>query len=308
MTSVAQQNTQTKVVGLSARPVIKCPGGKTKLLTHITTNLPLDFENNFDLYIEPFVGGGAVFFNMAKLFSNLKLVINDSNPDIINLYKVIKEYPEVLSAALEYLQQFNNREDFEKVREAFNNRNPALENEAPMVRGELAAKFLYLNKTCFNGLIRYNSRGGFNSPFGKYKNPLIFDQDNILAVNSLFNSRRMTSISNEDFSRVVWRQATATDKTRTFYYIDPPYDPLNATSNFTAYTSQGFSIEDHLRLKRDLDEVSNWGSKFLLSAANTESMRTLFKDYNIVEVKAGRSINSCGTKRGKITELLIKNY
>jgi len=296
------KTSQNTVVESIAKPIIKCPGGKSRLLPAILSNLPEDFQQSVTLYVEPFIGGGAVFFRVANDYKNIQCLINDFNPDIVNLYKVVKDHPKALISILSRMKECNNQEFFNEVRELFNTRSSSNYIE----RIEKAARFLFLNKTCFNGLIRYNSKGGFNSPFGKYKNPLILDVENILAASELFNSKQMIAITNRDFSKTIWE--IDGPGSEVFYYLDPPYDPLNTTSNFTSYTSQGFSTRDHMRLKRDLDAIDHRGGRFLLSAANTETMRNMFEDYTIVEIKAGRAINRDGNKRGKITELLIKNY
>ena len=284
------------------KPVIKCPGGKRQLISEILTNLPGDFAEGYSTYVEPFVGGGAVFFEVARQFPNKKMIINDVNSDITNVYSSIKcNLKDLIFGLKEYDNYKNDKKEFYEIRERFN----ALKG---LQDPHQASRFMFLNKTGFNGLIRYNRKGLLNVPFGSYKNPKIFDQDHLSLISNLFNSRRVT-ILNEDFSRVIWNTMfSAKVPSSVFFYLDPPYDATNETSNFADYTPQGFSKADHLRLMADLKLIDSYGGKFLLSGANTEFMKKTFQDYNIVTIKARRSINSNKRKRGKINELLIKNY
>jgi DNA adenine methylase len=271
------------------QPFLKWAGGKRQLVPTIRKYVPRKFK----LYFEPFIGAGAVLFDLQPLTA----LINDANEELVNCYRVIKEDPEGLIAHTR--QHRNTKEYFYRLRSL--DREPGFKTLSPLDR---ASRIIFLNKTCYNGLFRVNSQGQFNVPFGKYANPVIVDEIVIRAVSRYFNEAHV-QISNDDFE-VALSGAGRGD----FVYLDPPYDPLSDTSSFTGYNLNCFGRDEQQRLQRVCDDLTRRGCKVLLSNSATEFIRELYSDtsqYTIVEVEANRNINSVGTSRGKISELLIFN-
>lgn len=290
-----------------AKPFVKWVGGKTQLLSDIESLLPKKlFEKKEITYVEPFIGGGAVLFWLLQNFSNIKhAVINDINLELINTYKTIKQQPNKLISILssfekEYISKTAERrkEYFLQQREIFNTKKEDIVTNS--------ALFIFLNKTCFNGLYRVNNNGMFNVPFGKYVNPSICNKENIILCHNLLKN---VTILQGDFSQTL---NYANEKS--FFYLDPPYKPLTKTSSFTAYSKENFSDKDQIRLHRFCNDISATGGYFLLSNSdvNTKTNKDNFFDdlysmYNIHRVLALRMVNSDITKRGKIQELMISN-
>jgi len=246
----------------------------------------------FSRYYEPFVGGGAVLFHARPK----NAIINDSNEELVNLYKVIKESPEEL---IEDLKKHKNEEKyFYEVRRIDREKEKYLE----LSNIQRASRIIFLNKTCYNGLFRVNSSGEFNSPFGRYKNPNIVNDVTIKAVGN-YLSKNNIQILNTDYEK-----SLSKIRKRAFVYFDPPYDPISDSSSFTGYTKNGFDRTEQERLKKVCDKLNDKGVKFLLSNSSTEFIRDLYKDYNIFSIKAKRAINSKGNGRGETTEVLVKNY
>ncbi len=271
-----------------AVPVVKWVGGKRQLLTEINKYIP----KKISTYYEPFVGGGAVLFSIQPQ----KAIVNDINKELINLYMVIKEKPGEL---IEELRTYKNiSEEFYRIRSV--DREEEVYSKLSDVKR--AARIHYLNKTCFNGLFRVNSSGQFNSPFGNYKNPNIVNEVTIMSVSNYFNDANIVFKSGDYADSI--KQA----RKGSFVYFDPPYDPLSDSSNFTGYTKGGFNKNEQERLKSICDKLDSKGIKFLLSNSSTKFIKDLYKDYNIVTVKAKRSINSNGDNRGEIDEILVRNY
>lgn len=270
------------------KPVVKWVGGKTQLLPEIKKVLP----DTYNTYFEAFLGGGALLFNIAPK----KAIINDFNEELVNLYKVIKNNPKELIEDLK--KHINKKEYFYSIRELDRNK----EDYEKLSDVERASRILYLNKTCYNGLYRVNSNGEFNSPFGTYKNPLICDEENILELSHYFNKNNV-KILNDDFS-IIMKYVKEND----FVYLDPPYYPLTKSASFTGYNANGFNESDQIRLKKMCDKLNTKGVKFLLSNSNTNFIKELYKDYDIIIVKAKRCINSDGKGRNNCEEVLIKNY
>ena len=271
-------------------PVLKWVGGKRQLLPEIKKHIP-----KYNTYYEPFVGGGAVMFELQP--SNI--VINDINLELMNVYSVIKNNVDDLIKELSNNKKYaNNSESFYTIREL--DREPKKYNKLTGI--EKAARILYLNKTCYNGLYRVNSLGEFNSPFGNYKNPNINNEITLKAVSKYFNEANI-KFMNTDFEKAI-KNAKKGD----FVYFDPPYAPISKTSNFTGYNEGGFGESEQERLKRVCDKLNDKGVKFLLSNSDCEYIRNLYKDYKIVTIRAKRSINSNGDGRGTVSEVLIKNY
>ncbi|MEI8390752.1 MAG: DNA adenine methylase [bacterium] len=266
-------------------PIVKWAGGKRQLLTDLKNNLP----KKFNRYFEPFIGGGALFFNLHPENS----YISDINPELINLYQVIKNNAYEL---IEDLKQHKNTEEyFYEIRNI--DRNSRYKKWSDIQK---ASRFIYMNRTCFNGLYRVNSKGEFNVPFGKYSNPRILDEVNLLNCSQLFQN---TEIRHSDFSEIL-KHVQKGD----FVYFDPPYAPLNETSSFTSYTKEGFGGDMQVKLKELCDELDNLGVYFMLSNSDTKGINELYKNYEIKKVFASRAINSVASKRGKITEVLVRNY
>lgn len=269
-------------------PVVKWVGGKRQLLSEISPLLPKRITS----YCEPFLGGGAVLFSIQPS----KAIVNDLNSDLITVYEVIRDDVEELIDNLK--KHENSSEYFYTIRDMDRNK----ETYAAMSKVERASRLIYLNKTCFNGLFRVNSSGEFNSPFGHYKNPNIVNEPVLRAVNKYFSSSNIT-FCNEDFAVTLSRIGKGS-----FVYLDPPYDPVSDTANFTGYNRGGFDRNEQIRLKQCCDELTQRGVKFMLSNSATTFIKELYKDYDISIVQAKRAINSDASKRGAIEEVLIRNY
>ena len=281
---------KNKISSHLARPFLKWAGGKRQLLPAIAKYIPAKYTE----YYEPFIGAGAVLFSLQPK----KCTINDTNSELINCYQVIKQQPEELLTLCQQHQENNSKEYYYQLREQ--DRQDNFKDRSPVER---AARIIYLNKTCFNGLFRVNSSGQFNVPYGKYKNPLIADPAVIKAI-STYLDRAKVSILNGDFERAV-----AKAKKGSFIYFDPPYHPLSDTSSFTGYSINGFSEAEQIGLKELCDELSDRGCQILASNSAAPFIKSLYNDprYEVVEVKATRAINTVSSKRGKINEVLIYN-
>lgn len=289
------------------KPFLKWAGGKTQLLPEIEKRFPFSKEETFT-YIEPFVGSGAVLFWLLSNFNNLnKVVINDLNGDLINVYQQLKDNVDKLLTYLEKWQNEYHKIDTDEVkkknyyyqkRELFNTRKSA--------RIVQAALLIFLNRTCFNGLYRVNQSNMFNVPIGSYKKPMIADVENLRRVSVSLKDIVVRSVGFEEIT------SDATEKT--FFYFDPPYKPLNKTSSFNSYSMHEFSDNEQIRLKEFCDVLHKNGHKWLLSNSDPVDENgihffdKLYKGYHIERVKATRNINSKGNKRGKLNEVLIKNY
>jgi DNA adenine methylase len=292
------------------KPFLKWAGGKAQLLPQIL-NLIQSRSSQWSsfTYIEPFVGAGAILFAVLAHCPRVnRVVINDINPILITAYKMIKDHPQELIDLLQYLQ--NNyrslaslaaqKEFFLAKRDKFNH----LDSQNPLLK---TALFLFLNKTCYNGLYRVNSQGLFNVPFGQYKNPMICSQDNLLIVHHYLQK---VEILQGDFSHTInW----AAEKT--LFYFDPPYKPIKATAAFNSYTQERFADTEQIRLKAFCDRLQDLGHSFIVSNSDVKNFDPddnffddLYKDYTIQRVKARRNINSKGNSRGEISELIINNF
>lgn len=287
----SRQRVSSKRNNLLAQPFLKWAGGKRQLLSEIRKYIPKSYKG----YFEPFVGAGAVLFDIQPS----EAFINDANSELINCYKVIKKAPEeLIKLALEHKRN-NSKDYFLRLR--------ALDREAnfnQLPATQRAARIIYLNKTCYNGLFRVNSQGQFNVPYGDYNDPQIVDAAVIRAVSRYLNEAKI-EITDVDFEHAL-KDAGEND----FVYLDPPYDPLSDTASFTGYNLNNFDKDEQERLKRVCDALTLKGCKILLSNSDTPFIRGLYSDqsrYTIKEVGANRSINSVSTGRGKINELLIFN-
>lgn len=269
------------------QPFLKWAGGKRQLLPEIRKYIP----TKINTYYEPFIGAGAVLFDIQPE----KAVINDINIELVNVYQVIKDNAVELIEDLK--KHENDHEYFYEIRNL--DRTPSYLELSPIER---ASRIIYLNKTCFNGLFRVNSKGQFNVPFGKYKNPQIVNEHVIRAVHS-YLSKNDVQILNTDFEKVV-----EGSKEGDFIYLDPPYDPVSSTSSFTSYSLDGFNREDQQRLKNLFVELDKRGCNVLLSNSATDFIKELYRDYHIEIVSASRHINAKASGRGKIDEVLVMNY
>ena len=292
---------------LAARPFVKWVGGKTQLLDEICKSLPGDFGTRQHVtYVEPFVGGGAVLFWILQAYPNIeKAVINDINPELICTYRVIKENVEELIETLAHIQDEyipmsaeNRKAYFMDKRARFNTKRTA-----PV---ETAALFIFLNRTCFNGLYRVNSKGEFNVPHGKYANPRICDVDNLRACSVVL---QRVEILCGDFSET-GRYAGP----NTLFYFDPPYKPITETSSFTSYAKEGFNDNEQIRLRDFCDKISRDKALFVASNSDPKDANpsdnffdSLYNHFVIKRVSAARMINADASGRGAISELMISN-
>ena len=270
----------------SISPIVKWVGGKRQLLPEI---MPL-INKKCSTYVEPFVGGGAVFFELQPK----KAIINDYNSELVNVYTVVRDHSEELIEELEKHNRYNNGEYFYMIRAL--DRSEAYDT---MSDTEKAARIISLNKTCYNGLYRVNSAGQFNSPYGKYKNPNIVNEDSIRAMSRYLQSNKIT-IRQGDYKEVLKGLRRGA-----FVYLDPPYMPISLSSSFTGYTENGFSYAQQVTLKEECDKLRKKGISFLQSNSDCPEIRDLYREYEIRTVQAKRRINSKGNKRGEINEVLI---
>ncbi|MBD0388802.1 MAG: DNA adenine methylase [Nostoc sp. C3-bin3] len=264
---------------VSPRPFLKWAGGKGKLIQQYIPYFPKKFKT----YYEPFLGGAAVFFYLNPPSAAL----TDINAELVNAYRCVRDNVEKLILNLEAHQLRHCRDYYYEVRKC-----PGVTNI------EKAARLIYLNKTCFNGLYRENSKGAFNVPIGKYKNPKICNPALLRSVSAALQKAQINVRPFED----ILEHASSCDD---FVYFDPPYHPLSPTSNFTAYSRYSFTQDDQIRLKYVFAELAERGVKVMLSNSDCPFIRELYSDFNINSIIAPRLINSDARKRGKITELLI---
>ncbi len=267
------------------KPVIKWVGGKRQLLDDLKALLP----KNYNGYFEPFIGGGALFFSLQPTNS----FISDYNPELTNLYQVIKEKPLEL---IKDLKKHKNEEDYYYQIRALDRDVAKYQKLSDVQR---ASRFIYLNKTGYNGLYRVNQKKQHNVPFGRYKNPKWIDEKNILSCSRLLEK---TKIQTGDFEIIKERV-----KKGDFVYFDPPYVPLNSAS-FISYTEKGFDIAMQERLKKLCDYIDAKGAYFMLSNSYTDYILDLYQEYDIKTVMANRAVNSDAKKRGKIKEVVVRNY
>ena len=299
-----------------AQPFLKWAGGKTQLLAQIESFFPDELlKGSITKYIEPFVGGGAVFFKVANTYFIQEFFISDVNPELILAYKTIQKNIEDLISCLWEKQETylalteeERKIFFYQVRTDYNLKRNQMNFDTYSSHWiERTAQLIFLNRTCFNGLFRVNSKGEFNVPFGRYKKPRICDSDNLRRVSQILEK---TTIQQGDFTK-----AQEFVDPNSFVYFDPPYRPISKTSNFNAYSQQTFNDSEQLRLRDFFQSLDQKGVKLLLSNSdpknedqNDDFFEDAYSDYRIERVKAARNINSKGSKRGKIKELLIMNY
>jgi len=288
---------------IDAKPFLKWAGGKTQLLGEIDKRLPEDEmrSGQIDTYVEPFVGGGAVFFHFAAEFPEIKyFYLFDINPDLINCYNAIKTNAEEVIDELRSLETNFKRKKagrknfYYQIRKEFNtDRDPA--------------KLIFLNKTCFNGLYRVNRKGLFNVPFGDYKDPKICDEENLRAVSEILFKAKVICADFEKSGVFI--------NSGTFVYLDPPYRPISPTASFTSYSKEDFSIDDQIRLSQFCQRIHKQDATFLLSNSDPKNedpadhfFEDNYSDFTVERVDAIRAISCKGSKRGAIKELIITNY
>lgn len=269
-------------------PVVKWVGGKRQLLGALEPLLP----KRFRAYCEPFVGGGAMLFHLQPK----KAYVNDVNPELMNLYEVIRD--DVDGLLRELVTFRNDAECFYAVRDW--DRDP--QAYAAIDRVKRAARIVYLNKTCYNGLFRVNSAGEFNTPFGRYKNPDVVNEPTLRAVHRYFHTADLT-FTCTDYAEVLDGLPKGT-----FVYLDPPYDPVSDTANFTGYAKSGFGRGEQIRLRECCDRLDRRGIRFMLSNSATAFIREQYAKYHITVVSARRAVNSDPKKRGSVEEVVIRNY
>jgi len=308
--------TRSRTQEAQVRPFLKWAGGKTQLLPEFEARLPPELlKGDIHRYVEPFVGGGAVFFVVTTSYPVRESLIWDANPDLVTSYAVVKRDPEGLIRKLRELEsryQSLGEEDrkafYYRIRDRFNRLRRKGSPKSDDPRAVMAtAALIFLNRTCYNGLYRVNSRGGFNVPFGRYRNPRILDEANLRAASAALEH---TGVHRGDFTAC----GPSVDD-HTFVYLDPPYRPLSRSSSFTSYAAGGFGDQDQQRLAQFFRELDQRGALLMLSnsdAVNRDPgdrfMEGLYRGYRIARVPARRAINSVGPGRGPISELIITNY
>jgi len=289
----------------SAKPFLKWAGGKTQLISEIEKNLP---NSTINTYVEPFVGSGAVLFWVLGEFSQLgKAVVNDINEDLINTYRTIQSTPKELISILEILQgEYHSLENVENKKKEYYYQKRELFNNRKQSKTEHSALFIFLNRTCFNGLYRVNRKNEFNVPMGSYKKPTICDKSNILAVSEALQKVELLC---GDFEQTVNYTSS-----NTLFYFDPPYKPLSETSSFNSYAKDEFNDEEQIRLKNFCNKLDSLGHSWILSNSDVKGKNKednffddLYSNFTIKRVDAKRSINANPQKRGFLKELLITN-
>lgn len=295
---------------VKAKPFVKWAGGKGQLLDTLRNYYPSELGTSITKYCEPMVGAGAVLFDILNNYQLEEVMINDSNKELINVFNVIKNNP---SELIQLLQQFEKehlsgddecrKEYYYSQRDMYNNLIENKNTNATLT----AALFIYLNKTCFNGLYRVNRRGQYNVPMGSYKNPTICDIENLLLVSKKLENVIITSGD--------YRETEEFIDENTFVYFDPPYRPLSKTAEFTSYTDAEFNDKNQIELAEYIMQLTQKGAKVLASNSDPKNSNPndnffddLYSDLNIDRVFAKRSINSNGNNRGTIHELIISNY
>ena len=278
---------QTKKIIL--QPFTKWTGGKRQLLPIIKELMPETYND----YYEPFIGGGALFFDIAPE----RAVINDYNSELTNCYQQIKDNPQELIDLLKYHQENNSKDYYLQLRSA--DRDDRINNMSDVQR---AARILYMLRVDFNGLYRVNSKNQFNVPYGSYKNPKIVDENLVSAISTYLNNNQI-EIKKGDFEKAVLDVQPGD-----FVYFDPPYIPLTQTSSFTSYTHEGFSLEDQVRLRDTVKKLTEKGVFVMLSNSSSQVAVELYKEFNIHYVDVNRTNGAKANSRGRIKEIIVTNY
>jgi len=296
---------------MTAKPFVKWAGGKSQLLMNIRKKYPREIGKSITKYCEPFVGGGAVLFDILSKYPLKEVLINDINMELINTYMQVKVNVDFLIAELSAIQNYFLPLDTEQRKKYYYDKRERFNylkvNGNESVNLEKATLFIFLNRTCFNGLFRVNKQGLFNVPMGAYKNPMICDATNLENISQLL---KKVTIKCGDYKECL---SFASDDT--FVYIDPPYRPLSETASFTSYTEMVFDDKEQLELVKFVDRLSEKGAKVIISNSDPKNSNEndnffdeLYSKYNIARVAARRMINCNSENRGNISELLISNY
>jgi DNA adenine methylase len=282
---------QHQILSTEPKPFVKWAGGKRQLISVIDKHIPLEFGT----YFEPFLGGGAVLLHLLGKNPSMKCKVSDLNSDLVLAYITIRDKVNDLISSLE-----NHAKNYHKNPDSY---YYSIRASEPKSQIDKVSRLLFLNRTCFNGLYRVNSKGKFNVPMGRYANPNIVNAENLVVVSHILQSKKI-QISCRDFTAVL-----ADAKKGDFVYFDPPYQPVSETANFTSYTNRDFTYADLEKLVQVSEKLSDKGCKVLHSNSNTKEVRDLFsKDWKVIEVEANRAINSDSAKRTGQKELLVKNY
>ena len=281
-----------QIVLSEPKPFVKWAGGKRQLMSELERNFP----TKFDTYLEPFLGGGAVMFDLLAKRSNLKCNVSDLNSDLVLAYVTIRDR---LSRLIESLENHSKNYHKDSTRYYYEVRDQEPKNQI-----EKVSRLLFLNKTCFNGLYRVNSKGKFNVPMGRYTNPNIVNKENLQIVSKALQTEKI-KISCRDFESVI-----NDVKKGDFVYFDPPYQPVSNTANFTSYTNRNFTDDDLERLANLAEKLDSMGCKVLLSNSKSKIVENSFSSskWKIKEIQVNRAINSDSKKRSGHSEVLIKNY
>lgn len=290
---MAQQHESCERTPAGAAPFLKWAGGKSSLLTQYEAIFP---AGGVGTYYEPFVGSGAVFFHLRNRGLVRGARLSDINAELINIYCVVRDQPDALIERLAHHRRHHSRWYYYHLRER--DREPGWAQSAGRV--ERAARMLYLNKTCYNGLWRVNSRGEFNVPMGRYNSPRILDEPRLRAA-----SRALQRV---DLAAVPFDEAVEEAGPGSFVYFDPPYVPLSATSSFTSYTAGGFGYEEQGRLAAVFRALDRRGARVMLSNSDHPLVHDLYRGFRIERVRARRHINSRANGRGAISEVVVVNY
>ena len=306
----ARSTRYNKAEEKTVKPFLKWAGGKGQLLKEIECYYPFA-GGHITKYAEPFVGGGAVLFDILGKYDLEEVYISDINPELINTYRIVRDDIDALIRLLNVMQKDyiplntdNRKTYYMKKRERFNDLKI---NGNESINTEKAALLIFLNKTCFNGLFRVNKKGLFNVPMGNYKNPVICNEKNLRAVSKKL--KKVTIVCGD------YRESADFIDKNTFVYFDPPYRPLNETSSFTAYNENVFEDDEQIELARFVDDMHRKGAKFVVSNSDPKNSNiednffdNIYSAHKIKRVEASRMINSKGEARGKIKELLISNF
>ena len=281
-----------QLLSVEPKPFVKWAGGKRQLLPIIEKHIPADYGT----YFEPFLGGGALLFHLLTKNPNSKCNVSDLNSDLVLAYVTIRDRVKDLIHSLE-----NHAKNYQKNPDSY---YYSVREHEPTNHIEKVSRLLFLNRTCFNGLYRVNSKGKFNVPLGRYSNPNIVNEENLLSVSHILQSKRI-QITCNDFSSII-----STAKKNDFVYFDPPYQPVSKTANFTSYTDKNFTFEDLEMLVDISEKLAQKGCKILHSNSKSKEVMDLFSSskWKIIEIPVNRAINSDSAKRTGHTELLIKNY
>lgn len=290
----AIDHTQVSIVALSEHlsPFVKWAGGKTSLLSELLPHVPPNLSD----YYEPFLGGGALFLRICARTTRFTAHLSDSNEELITSYRVIKESPEQL---IRLLSRFQTEYDSASNKGAYFYHRRHWRPNDPV---ESAARLILLNKTCYNGLYRVNSKGEFNVPFGQYKNPKILNADNIRAVSAVLENTKA------EIGAIDYKEALASCGRADVIYLDPPYQPPSRTSSFTDYTPGGFNEKDQEELADEFAKLVDRGCTVLLSNSDTVLTRHLYRDFETRRVTVNRPINSVGTGRKGYKELIVLGH